>query len=502
MSRAPTGEKNFNWRTQKIVLIDRDEQFRFFALGLFRHQRAETVQANGNLLALPQILAHHRMSLAFLELPEDDAPLCRVLKWLRHESSCPELPVLLLVKQIDRTQISRICSFGIHGILKKPLSGEQLMKAVRGVAVAPKLFRLGGNGEPTDAPPMPAAPRGEKKPQPGETRPQEPAVATVPDALAPTEAPAVSQPLLALPPPRPMTALPPPIHRFLPAPSRTGAASEKQAASTSAGGGGIETAPSPGRSDDGAIELAEPSPAAPKRPGGPETVASLDATSKRRQDGIEPVGRTAASSSAEPVETATPAKAARKTADIPSLDDILAAHLAWIESAGKKGARARLEGKELSGLDLRGANLASALLRRADFSACDFKEAGLHGADLRDSDLQGVCFEGADLSVARLRHARLRGSRLVGANLKGADLAGADLAGCDFSDAAMDGVNLLGTDLSGANLAGAKGLLRGQLDGVTGDAATRLPSGLTLSPLGGDDALPQMEGGDASANDS
>jgi hypothetical protein len=70
---------------------------------------------------------------------------------------------------------------------------------------------------------------------------------------------------------------------------------------------------------------------------------------------------------------------------------------------------------------------------------------------------------------ADLRAADLRGASLLGADLRGADLRGADLTGADLRAA----------DLSGADLSGALFVVQAQLDAARGDAATRLPAGLT-----------------------
>ncbi len=81
---------------------------------------------------------------------------------------------------------------------------------------------------------------------------------------------------------------------------------------------------------------------------------------------------------------------------------------------------------------------------------------------------------GADLIGARLRGADLRGAGLRGALLLAADLTGADLSAAD-----LIGADLRDADLSGADLTGAIFLTQAQLNAARGDAATRLPSGLT-----------------------
>ena len=83
--------------------------------------------------------------------------------------------------------------------------------------------------------------------------------------------------------------------------------------------------------------------------------------------------------------------------------------------------------------------------------------------DRRGADLMGAALSGADLHGASLR-----GAYLIGADLRGADLRRADLLGAD----------LRGADLRGADLTGALFVVQPQLTAATGDAGTRLPSGL------------------------
>jgi uncharacterized protein YjbI with pentapeptide repeats len=84
--------------------------------------------------------------------------------------------------------------------------------------------------------------------------------------------------------------------------------------------------------------------------------------------------------------------------------------------------------------------------------------------DHRGGDLFGARLRGADL-----RGANLRGALLVAADLSGADLRLADLIGADLRDA----------KLAGADLSTALFLTQAQLHAARGDAATRLPAGLT-----------------------
>ncbi|MFI9379606.1 pentapeptide repeat-containing protein [Kutzneria sp. NPDC052558] len=87
--------------------------------------------------------------------------------------------------------------------------------------------------------------------------------------------------------------------------------------------------------------------------------------------------------------------------------------------------------------------------------------------DRRGADLMGAKLKGAALAGANLRSAYL-----IAADLRGADLRLADVIGADFRDA----------DLRGADLTDALFLTQSQVNAARGDAATRIPAGLSRPP--------------------
>ncbi len=125
----------------------------------------------------------------------------------------------------------------------------------------------------------------------------------------------------------------------------------------------------------------------------------------------------------------------------------------------------------LAGAHLEGANLVVAHLERAGLDDAHLEEASLYGAHLEEAILGGAHLEGASLGAAHLEEANLvvahlEGAFLSGAHLEGAVLSGAHLEGATF--AAAEGL-----------IADATGLSEEQLAEAHGDAATRLPAGLT-----------------------
>jgi uncharacterized protein YjbI with pentapeptide repeats len=85
----------------------------------------------------------------------------------------------------------------------------------------------------------------------------------------------------------------------------------------------------------------------------------------------------------------------------------------WIESGGKDGRPAILDGEDLRPLAavMRGRALTAMSAKRAraigvDFSGTQLQGANFEGADLRDADFTGADLRGATFRGANLRHAR------------------------------------------------------------------------------------------------
>jgi len=99
------------------------------------------------------------------------------------------------------------------------------------------------------------------------------------------------------------------------------------------------------------------------------------------------------------------------------LKKILEVHQTWVESEGKEGGRANLDG----------ANLQEANLRSANLQEADLGGANLQKADLRSANLQEAGLFFANLQEAKLRSANLQEADLFGANLQKAKLIRANL---------------------------------------------------------------------------
>ncbi|MFQ5914720.1 MAG: pentapeptide repeat-containing protein [Nitrospinota bacterium] len=153
--------------------------------------------------------------------------------------------------------------------------------------------------------------------------------------------------------------------------------------------------------------------------------------------------------------------------------EVLEVHRKWLESEGREGKRAILDGADLRRANLFKIKLRGAGLRRADLEGAILGEASLEKADLFRANL-----EGANLGEAKLEGADLFGANLKGANFFRADLEGAFLWGANLKGANLGGANLKGANLCGANLKGVKFITRKQIESAVTNERTRLPDSL------------------------
>ncbi len=104
---------------------------------------------------------------------------------------------------------------------------------------------------------------------------------------------------------------------------------------------------------------------------------------------------------------------------LPYLMEALQGAQLWVESGGRQGAAANLEGEDIRLLapvmknrKLTGIKLARTMAVNADFTACELQGANFDGADLR-----GAIFIGADLRGASFRGTNLAHASFFQANL-------------------------------------------------------------------------------------
>ncbi|NVD39847.1 pentapeptide repeat-containing protein [Ensifer sp. HO-A22] len=159
-----------------------------------------------------------------------------------------------------------------------------------------------------------------------------------------------------------------------------------------------------------------------------------------------------------------------------TMTDLRDANLSFANLEKTKLVRA-----SLAGASARKATFARAEAHRASFvrfSAKDvsFESAELQRTDFSRADLARVNFEKSELGRATFGGARLEDVRFSLANLSRADFTGASFAGFIAFDRSI----LFLTRIEGVDLSTATGLRQAQIDTACGDAATKLPAGLSV----------------------
>lgn len=127
-----------------------------------------------------------------------------------------------------------------------------------------------------------------------------------------------------------------------------------------------------------------------------------------------------------------------------------------------------------------GASCADCDLFQIDLAYQNVAGRDFHGSRIRQADLTITIADRVNFSGANLSLTNMFGMRAAHANFTGANLAHASLVGAHLAHARMDGAVLTGANASGAELADAIGLTQEQLNAACGDAATTLPTGMTI----------------------
>lgn len=530
---------SFKWEAQRILILDKDDQFRFMARTMFQRQRTNEVLSTASMAEAVLHLMASPVNACLVGVAENEPAGIEFLRWLRDRkaSPCPDVPVTALTESKDPAFIHKICRFGIEGLLRKPVSQEGLTRRVSQMILEPKRMviapgylgpdrRNGESGEAfsgqdrrrpsepvfTDdrpksivvqtaakppppkaeaAKPMPnavaAAPSPPPAPPPRPTAPQAPplTVASRP-AAPPPPVPAVAKPV-APPPPPATKPVAPPVPMAVPAqPARPVAPPPAVAARPATPAAPAAPVYKPSASS-AKLELGELAPTPTAQAG---TKLAMDAAPATLKPTIVVVpSPPAPPASVSPMPEKPKVKPAKLTFD---LNGVLDGHRNWVLSRGTEGGRATLSRQNMTGVDLSGAILTQADLTYCRLTGAECSEAKLDGADLRYAEMAGADLTEAVLGASRLRHVNLAGAKLKGANLRGADLSGADLRGADLEGAQMHGATLLDTLISDSDLSAAEGLTQAQINKTKRNLKTKLPPGLRLN-LGEEEAVAVAE---------
>lgn len=167
-----------------------------------------------------------------------------------------------------------------------------------------------------------------------------------------------------------------------------------------------------------------------------------------------------------------------------TLAEVLAAHQAWVDSAGDAGDRLFTDslmavqpppyGNLLAGRDLTGASLSETDFTDADLSGTDFFRAQLDGCVLTNAHCVGADFGKAEMwdtvsqhtdfsrtrfAGAKVRSAAWRSAVFANADLRQVSISRSDLTSAHLHGASFERTNFGGTDLTGIDASGAHGTI-------------------------------------------
>ncbi len=440
----------FDWSQYRILVVEDDDAVRESLEGLLAEiPVAEFRFVSGGLGAL-KVLSKFSADIVLTEGNLAGMDSLDLLRALRNKETSPNPDILIVVmaEMAETERLRRMCGIGIESFIKKPVSPDVVQKRLASTLANPKRFvsslgyfgpeRRGRRGESTGK-------RPERRRVVMSKSNRKPVSVIIPNLPVEPRKPSPAPSVEASPPPPPPT---PTVGRV--------AEPEPQAKPQS------NPTPEPVPEPEPKPKL-EPEPE-PKPTPKPKPEPEPEPEPKEKALAEELVPPPAADDPGDPVD--------------PILSSKINDHLEWLRTGGQGGAKASLEGEDLSGAQLRGVNLSDSNLRNVDFSDANLHGAILQGSDLRGANLSGADIREGDLNSSNMRRVNLTHSRLSGAKLAGTDLAGASLRGAELEATDFNGVNLLDADLEGADLSKSRGLLQKQINKARMGAQTVLPPGL------------------------
>ncbi|TAN50536.1 MAG: response regulator transcription factor, partial [Rhodospirillales bacterium] len=121
---------SFKWEAQRILILDKDDQFRFLARTIFQRQRTNEVLSTASMAEAVLHLMASPVNACLVGVAENEPGGIEFLRWLRDRkaSPCPDVPVAALTESKNPAFIQKVCRFGIEGLLRKPVSQESLTR--------------------------------------------------------------------------------------------------------------------------------------------------------------------------------------------------------------------------------------------------------------------------------------------------------------------------------------------------------------------------------------
>ena len=140
-SRAP------DWGRMNILIVDQDNEFRFWARSVFRKMGVMEVFSTASGAEALEILCNQDVDIGLVDLVMEDMDGVRFIKELRDGTNNKQsgMPVVLLTRSVDLDQLTPAFDAGVENLIQKPVSEATLLQRVGTTAANPQRVVLKGS---------------------------------------------------------------------------------------------------------------------------------------------------------------------------------------------------------------------------------------------------------------------------------------------------------------------------------------------------------------------
>ena len=158
MKGASSKNRAPDWGRMNILIVDQDNEFRFWARSVFRKMGVMEVFSTASGAEALDILRYQDVDIGLVDLVMEDMDGVRFIKELRDGANNKQsgMPVVLLTRSVDLDQLSPAFNAGVENLIQKPVSEATLIQRIGTTAANPQRVVLKGtttrkNRRETDA---------------------------------------------------------------------------------------------------------------------------------------------------------------------------------------------------------------------------------------------------------------------------------------------------------------------------------------------------------------
>ena len=136
--------QQFDWQRQRILLLDQDDQFRFWARGVFNRLGAAEVISTASGFDALHALERTDATLGMIDLEFKGMTAAEFIRDVRAKRAqrLSALPIILMAKTQDKKSIYEASLRGIEGIIVKPIAEKAMLTRVVATILKPERIVL------------------------------------------------------------------------------------------------------------------------------------------------------------------------------------------------------------------------------------------------------------------------------------------------------------------------------------------------------------------------